>query len=461
MGRPGPTNHNPLSRFTSTRTPGVLGRYDAADPATLTSRGITPGSLGLNDDAAYDVSRMVDPMDFDYLVRHHESKSHLVEAVELSDMHLKDKNGSWKRMSIWKVAGAIVFRVANLSEDRDGSPRVYHPPTDSAWNGFAPSLGLGKDSLANAVGIPGVTAYAHSKNEKDWALTAGCQLFRDLHKAKALEPKAAAATAAAAAAPAQPAAGKPAALNQAAVDKAAKEAQDAKVALDAIFKTYGVTKVSDLEAKSKSAVCVLYVDGRPKKDSRDDWSHVVHWAGVQTTKAGQPIVRTSGPNVGFYIPAVAPGWADAEKHPWVVLNPPEDQFGLKVTNSAVVIKNGEQPTIAYGMAADPGPAGHLGEISRKMMTDLGFAGGTPSGDYIVVLFPDSSQADLGKEKQVSVIQSDAKTAFEAWTWKGRSGIELIQELFPTPEQYHRVEKDFANAKQYLTTYIDHLMLQLK
>lgn len=128
MGRPGPTNHNPLSRFSAPRTPGPLGRYDAADPATLTSRGITPGILGLNDDAAYDVSRMIDPMDFDYLVRHHESKSHLVEAAELSDMHLKDKKGLWNRTSIWKVAGAIVFRVANLSEDRDGSPRVYHPP---------------------------------------------------------------------------------------------------------------------------------------------------------------------------------------------------------------------------------------------------------------------------------------------------------------------------------------------
>ena len=128
MGRPGPTNHNPLSRFTAPRTPGSLGRHDAADPGTLTSRGETPGSLGLNDDAGIDVSRMVDPMDFDYLVRHHESKSHLVESVRLSDLHLKDRLGLWKRLSIWGVAGAIVFRVSNLSEDLDGSPRVYHPP---------------------------------------------------------------------------------------------------------------------------------------------------------------------------------------------------------------------------------------------------------------------------------------------------------------------------------------------
>lgn len=433
--RPGPTNHNPLSRFTAPRTPGPLGCNDAADPGTLTFRGETPGSLGINDDAEYDVTRMVDPMDFDYLVRHHEFKSHLVESVRLSDLHLKDKHGLWNNVSIWGVAGAIVFRVSNLSEDLDGSARAYHPPTDASWNGYG--HGLGKDSLANAVGNPGVTKYAHSKKEEDWALTAGCQLFRDLHKARGLETKAAA-------------------------DQAAKETKDAKSALDAIFKKYGVTKLSELAAKSESAVCVLYVDGRPKKDSQDDWRHVVHWAGIKTDKSGKPIVRTSGSDTGFYIPAITPDWADAEKHPWVVLNSPEDQFGVKLTNSAVVIKNGESASIAYGMVGDIGPKGHLGEVSRKMIDELGFTGAAPSGDYIVVLFPENvSKADIAKEKQLSAIQSDAKAKFEAWTWEGRSGVELIKELFPTPTQYHRVQKDFANAKRYLTSHIDHLMLQLK
>ena len=433
--RPGPTNHNPLSRFTAPRTPGPLGCNDAADPGTLTFRGETPGSLGINDDAEYDVTRMVDPMDFDYLVRHHEFKSHLVESVRLSDLHLKDKHGLWNNVSIWGVAGAIVFRVSNLSEDLDGSARAYHPPTDASWNGYG--HGLGKDSLANAVGNPGVTKYAHSKKEEDWALTAGCQLFRDLHKARGLETKAAA-------------------------DQAAKETKDAKDALDAIFKKYGVTKLSELAARSESAVCVLYVDGRPKKDSQDDWRHVVHWAGIKTDKSGKPIVRTSGSDTGFYIPAITPDWADAEKHPWVVLNSPEDQFGVKLTNSAVVIKNGESASLAYGMVGDIGPKGHLGEVSRKMIDELGFTGAAPSGDYIVVLFPENvSKADIAKEKQLSAIQSDAKAKFEAWTWEGRSGVELIKELFPTPNQYHRVQKDFANAKRYLTSHIDHLMLQLK
>jgi hypothetical protein len=171
-------------------------------------------------------------------------------------------------------------------------------------------------------------------------LTAGCQLFRDLHKAGGLETKAAA-------------------------DQAAKETKDAKDARDTIFKKYGVTKLSALEAKSKSAVCVLYVDGRPKKDSQDEWRHVVHWAGIKTDKSGKPIVRTSGPDAGFYIPAITPDWADAEKHPWVILNSPEDQFGVKLTNSAVVIKNGESASSAYGMVGDIGPKGHLGGFRAR------------------------------------------------------------------------------------------------
>jgi hypothetical protein len=115
-----------------------LGRHDAADPSSLTCRGETPGSLGLNDDALYDVSRIVDPMDFDYLVRHRESKSHLVESVRLTDLHLADKDKLWQKRSIWGVAGAIVFRVSALFEDRDGSARAYHPPTDASWNGHGP-----------------------------------------------------------------------------------------------------------------------------------------------------------------------------------------------------------------------------------------------------------------------------------------------------------------------------------
>jgi len=189
---------------------------------------------------------------------------------------------------------------------------------------------------------------------------------------------------------------------------------------------------------------------------------VVHWAGIQTDKSGKPVVRSKGPNAGFYIPQITPGWADAEKHPWVVLNSPEDKYGVKLTNSAVVIKNDETPSIAYGMVADKGPAGHLGEVSRKMMDDLGFTGSTPAGDYIVVQFPENvSDGDIGKEKTVAAIQADAKAMFEAWTWEGRSGLELIKELFPTPDQYKRAQKDFANARTYMPSYIDHLKLELK
>jgi hypothetical protein len=449
--RPGPVNDDPFSGFIPQRTPGPLGRNDAADPGALTLRGNTPGSLGVHDDAAFQINRIVDPLDFDYLVRHRESKSHLVESSLLSRMHLADKRNLWKSQSIWGVGGAVVFRLTNLAEDLDGSGHAYHPPTDASWSGYG--HGLGKDSLANAVGNPGVTKYAHSKNEKDWALTAGCQLFRDLHKAKELEPKAA---------PAQPHPGKAATPGQPGPESASKDAKDAKDALDAIFKKYGVTKISELETKSNSAVCVLYVEGRSKEDSRADWSHVVHWAGIQVDKSGKPIIRASGPNKGFFAPRITPGWADAEKHPWVVLNTPQDQFGVKLTNSAVVIKNGDPPTIAYGMVGDAGPPGHLGEVSRKMMDDLGFTGATPAGDYIVIQFPKNvSEADMAQEKDVPTIQSDAKDSFEAWTWEGRSGLQLIKELFPTPEQYHEVQKTFANAKQYLNPYIDQMLLKLK
>ena len=250
--RPGPTSHHPFTRFTPSRTPGPLGRNDAADPAAFTLRGDTPGALGLNDDAEYDVARMVDRLDFDYLVRHHESKSRLVESTLLADLHLKDKHGLWRKQSIWGVGGAIVFRISNLSEDLDGSPRAYHPPTDASWSGHG--HGLGKDSLANAVGVPGVTKYAHSKDEKDWALTAGCQLFRDLHKARGLEPKAAAAS--------LPAAAKSPAPIPAAADTAARQAKDA---LDAIYKKYGVTKLSELEEKANRPFAFCTWTAAPKK----------------------------------------------------------------------------------------------------------------------------------------------------------------------------------------------------
>jgi hypothetical protein len=455
--RPGPISQNPFSRFGAPRSPSPLGCKDAADPGFLTLRGNTPGSLGINDDAGFDVQRLVDPLDFDYLVRHRESRSHLVESVRLSGLHLAYKKTQnhrdvWEKQSIWSVPGAIVFRVSNLVEDVDGSMRAYHPPTEASWNGYGPHQGLGKDSLANAVSVPGVTDYARSKNEQDWPLTAGCQLFRDLNTARGLEPKAA---------PAQPASGQPA-TGKPAAPAPSQAALDARNDLDKIYKKYSVSKLSELETKSQSAVCVLYVDGRPKKDSQADWGHVVKWAGVQTDGKGKPKVRTSGPNNGFYIPAITPGWADADKHPWVVMNPPQDQFGVCKTNSAVVIKNGESPTIAYGMVADSGPWGHLGEVSRKMIDDLGFPGDSPSGDYIVVIFPQAvSDTDIAKEKQVATIRSDAQAAFEAWTWEGRSGIDLVKELFPTVDQYHRVQKDFANAKQYLNTYVDQMVLKLK
>ena len=82
------------------------------------------------------------------------------------------------------------------------------------------------------------------------------------------------------------------------------------------------------------------------------------------------------------------------------------------------------------MVADVGPAGHLGEVSRKMIDGLGYTGATPSGDYIVVLFPQTvTEADIGKEKEVTAIQSDAQASFEAWTWKAAAELNLSRNCF--------------------------------
>ena len=49
---PGPECHDPLSPLLPPRTPGPLGRSDAADPSARARRGDTPGPLGVNDGAA-------------------------------------------------------------------------------------------------------------------------------------------------------------------------------------------------------------------------------------------------------------------------------------------------------------------------------------------------------------------------------------------------------------------------
>ena len=48
----GPECHDPSSPLLPPRTPGPLGRSDAADPSARARRGDTPGSLGVNDGAA-------------------------------------------------------------------------------------------------------------------------------------------------------------------------------------------------------------------------------------------------------------------------------------------------------------------------------------------------------------------------------------------------------------------------
>jgi len=48
---PGPTRHDPFSKLVAARTPGPLGRNDAADPNALALLGDTSSPLGVNDHA--------------------------------------------------------------------------------------------------------------------------------------------------------------------------------------------------------------------------------------------------------------------------------------------------------------------------------------------------------------------------------------------------------------------------
>lgn len=48
----GPTNHDPSKSGVAARSPGTLGRLDAADPSGIARLGDTPGTLGVNDYAA-------------------------------------------------------------------------------------------------------------------------------------------------------------------------------------------------------------------------------------------------------------------------------------------------------------------------------------------------------------------------------------------------------------------------
>ncbi len=389
---PGPTQHDIFSGLLPARTPSPLGHRDAAAPNTPAQLGDTPGSVGSKDGAA----RLANPAlaeALKFLSRYRENRDHLVEDGQLESSTVK---GTGLSATVWQVGGAIIYRLTTIREDMDGSPRAYHPPTDESWLGKGPNHG--RDSLLNAVGKPDPKLYR--QGEKAFPLTEGCQLLRDVIKARE--------------------------LNASRDPKATEH-------LTKILKDHGVDSLTKLEEKSKSAVCVKYIDGRPKEDSRKDWRHVKKWAGIQVDETGNPKIRETGPNKGFYIPRISPEWADADVHPWVVLNPHlAKSAGLNLGNDAVVVANGEGPKVAFGLILDAGPPQGLGECSSAMIRDLGVS---ENGDYIYIQFPEAGDT---KQKSADAMRKKARERFEGWCVNGRRGLEVVKDLFPTRTQYDRM-----------------------
>jgi len=393
--KPGPTRTDPFSPALPDRTPGPLGCRDAADPNCLAHWGDTPGSLGVNDHAAM-LAKPELPSALEFLQRHREAKDHLIQAVRLDSCVVKVLN---LNSVIWRINGAVIYRLNNIKEDLDGSPRAYHPPTDEFWTGCDQNNRdrLGRDILPNAVGDP-------SPKKKPWPLTSGCKLLEDFYKAKRLNE-----------------------LREA----------SSKAELSKILDQHQVKTFEELEIKSKSAICVKYVPGRPKEDSRRDWKHVKKWVGVQTDGAGKPLIRQSGSNAGFYLPACTPSWADAEQHPWLVLNPRlKTGLGVSLGNYAVVVVNGKSPRAGFGIIADQGPHDGLGECSWAMIEDLSLDHKRlPGGDYIYVQFPGTGSLH---KKSGNDIRNVTQEFFSRWEVEGRRGIEAIKELFPTKAEYDRM-----------------------
>jgi hypothetical protein len=385
------------------RTPGPLGCRDAADPNCPAHPGNTPGPVGINDGAAFSV----DPTGFveaiDFFKDYHVTPNQVAQAAVLDGCTVripwsrkKDGKAEKGTLLVWKVGGAVVYRLNDIKEDLDGAPRTYHPPTEVYFDGKGP--GLGRDSLLNAAG--------------NWeVLVSGCELLRAFYHAKKLS-----------------------------------ESKDpaAKAALDAILQKQKLASLKDFEAKTKGALCVRYIDGRPREESRKDWKRA-KWVGVQTDAKGEPKVRVGGPYQGFYIPAIVPGWADADKHPWLVKNPLlEKHLGTNLGNGVAVVANGQAPKTAFGMLGDSGPIWGLGECSTRLIQDLA----APDGchDFIYVQFPAKQNTT---EKSAENIRREAEKRFNSWFFAGRKGIEVVKYLFPTAAEYARMLALHHRAISYL------------
>lgn len=319
---------------------------------------------------------------------------------------------SWRDPRIPLLVRPIIFRVAELQQDDDGDPHTYHEPTDSSWNG----AGIhGSKSLMDAV-AENSTHPAKSKAK----LTAGCELLRDYYSVK----------------------------------KRMEAHPPTLTAIPADMRTkYGVASLPDFAEKARHAVCVHYIDGRPKSQSRADWDNAgIEWCGIAIDRHGNRLPPMAD---GYYAPQITPAWARPAVHSWLVLTKKLKDLGVSHGNHVAIIRNGGKPTVVYGVVADYNPSDHVGECSIAMLKSLGFSGrdSSPAGDYIIIVFPDTgspTQSDALRQ------QVAAQASFESWSLGGNAGLPLVLDLFPAPLHYRQMENvsksGFGNPGDYQTRF---------
>lgn len=377
----GPLQWHPFACVPPSRTPGSLGRRDAADPDSGFSVGDSPGPVGCNDMSAllgnarlslnrtqflpilYQesdlglVSRALVEVTHVFLddphphVEDHESLRKLgwnevdirglLKAGAISKQKQKGKFNVRHRVSVWKFTDSVLFyRRPSVSMDLDGAPNAYH-----------------------------------------------------------------------AASPADPSGKKAGALDNL------------------------LNATSNYKALQTAA----------KKDNAPiNWDKA-NWVGVVKGADGTPVVQSEGKTKGFYVSATSlqddtypptdpRRYVDAGTIPYVVLNPViEKTTAAGLGDFAAVVLNQRDPKVAFGIVADVGPTHKLGECSKALLSDLGFKGGTENKDFIYILFPHTRENQTKttyKQKTKEYIVKKAKEFFES-----RVGLWRIHDLFPLPGNY--------------------------
>jgi hypothetical protein len=420
----GPQREDPFSLLAPSRSH-ILGRGGAADPNTAAHPGDTPGSTGAGGDYA---SKLLQPPGIsksvtDFLARHRLTPDKSVQAVRLDHsivMNVRTRKVPHTPMVVWRVEGAILYRTRSLERDSDGAEGNYHPPTPDFWLGYnrhnLGARGLGRESLLNAVGDPPATDEKYKKpgtDAIDWdkyPLTIGCKVLRDIHRARTL--------------------------------KNSSEAS-ARTAFDEILRNNNASTLQELENKGATAICVQKIEGRDFRSQLNDWNHVRRWAGIQAEhgEGGKPKTHTTGPFAGYYVPRPAVPWIVPNEHPFLVRTKDLHQradLRLNFGVAAVVVANGKNPNVAYGLAGEGGPSGGFGECSGALLDDLK-SDENSVGDYICIFFPGEGNP---RKRDALQIRAAAEFQFNSWMVDGRSGLDVVKDLFPTFDTYTQMEADY-------------------